>query len=84
MTNPNKARRAPRLSRGVVLRVDESTCEITTGDDPLTVRYAAQFPSPRTECVSPGHLVAVADALDGSAAVIWRCMTQSSWASGAI
>jgi hypothetical protein len=36
------------------------------------VRYAGAFPSPRTDRVSPGHLVAVATALDGSERVIWR------------
>jgi len=30
------------------------------------------FPSPRTERVSPGHLVAVAAAADGAEAVVWR------------
>ena len=36
------------------------------------MRYAAVFPSPRTDRVSPGHLVAVATAPDGSQTVIWR------------
>jgi hypothetical protein len=36
------------------------------------VRFAAVFPSPRTDRVSPGHLVAVATAPDGSQTVIWR------------
>lgn len=30
------------------------------------------FPSPRVERVSPGHLIAVATAPDGSDAVVWR------------
>ena len=36
------------------------------------MRYATLFPSPRTERVSPGHLVAVAAAPDGTEAVVWR------------
>ncbi len=36
------------------------------------MRYATLFPSPRTERVSPGHLVAVAIAPDGTEAVVWR------------
>src|SRR5438552_18517713 len=37
-----------------------------------SVRYATLFPSPRTERVSPGHLVAIATAPDGTEAVVWR------------
>ncbi|HEX5189914.1 MAG TPA: hypothetical protein VFW16_10255 [Streptosporangiaceae bacterium] len=36
------------------------------------MQYAEAFPSPRTERVSPGHLVAVAAAADGADAVVWR------------
>lgn len=36
------------------------------------VTYAPQFPAPRTERVSPGHLVAVAEVPGGSGAVVWR------------
>lgn len=61
-----------RLRRGIVLRVQEDTCEIFAGGRPRSVRYAASFPSPRTERVSPGHLVALATAPDGSDVVIWR------------
>jgi hypothetical protein len=32
----------------------------------------AAFPAPRTERVSPGHLVAIAAAADGTEAVVWR------------
>lgn len=34
--------------------------------------YATSFPSPRTERVSPGHLVALATAPDNTEAVVWR------------
>jgi hypothetical protein len=63
---------APRLRRGIVVRVQEETCQIATEGDLLSVRYATGFPSPRTERVSPGHLVAVATAPDNTAAVVWR------------
>jgi hypothetical protein len=38
----------------------------------VSVRYASQFPRPRTERVSPGHLVAVAEVPCGSDTVVWR------------
>jgi hypothetical protein len=38
----------------------------------VSVRYASQFPRPRTERVSPGHLVAVAEVPGGSDTVVWR------------
>lgn len=39
---------------------------------PRLVGYAPMFPSPRTERVLPGHLVAIASAPDGSEVLIWR------------
>lgn len=60
------------LRRGIVLRVQEEACELLGEGQVHSVRYAAMFPSPRTERVSPGHLVAVATAPDGSEAVVWR------------
>jgi hypothetical protein len=61
-----------RLRCGIVLRVKEDTCQILRDGQPRSVRYAAPFPSPRTERVSPGHLVAVTTAPTGSEVVIWR------------
>ena len=61
-----------RLGSGIVLRAHEDTCEIFSGGQRRSVHYAAAFPSPRAERVSPGHLVAVAAASDGSEVVIWR------------
>lgn len=61
-----------RIWRGIVLRVQEDTCEILGEGPPAAVRYARSFPSPRTERVSPGHLVAVAAAGNGTDVVIWR------------
>ena len=37
-----------------------------------SVGFARHFPSPRTERVSPGHLVAVAITPHGTEAVVWR------------
>jgi hypothetical protein len=63
---------ATRLRRGIVLRVQEDACQILGEGEVSSVRYATTFPSPRTERVSPGHLVAVATAPDGSEAAVWR------------
>jgi hypothetical protein len=60
------------LRCGIVLRVQEAACEILGEGQLRPAGYAAQFPSPRTERVSPGHLVAVATARDGSEVVVWR------------
>ena len=43
-----------------------------TDDERFHVRYAPGFPSPRSERVSPGHLVALASVPGGSEAVVWR------------
>ena len=61
-----------RLSRGIVLKVQEDACQILRAGQLSSVRYASAFPSPRTERVSPGHLVAVAATADGAEAVVWR------------
>jgi hypothetical protein len=61
-----------RLRRGVVLRVQEDACEIVRLGQSESVGFATQFPTPRTQRVSPGHLVAVATAPSGSDVVIWR------------
>src|SRR5215468_7441928 len=64
---------APALLRcGIVLHVHEDACQILRAGQLSTVRYASAFPSPRTERVSPGHLVAVAAAGGGAEAVVWR------------
>lgn len=61
-----------RLRCGIVLHVGEDTCQILERGQRRRVQYAPLFPSPRTERVSPGHLVAVATTPSGSEAVIWR------------
>jgi hypothetical protein len=57
---------------GIVLRVHEDACQILRAGQLSSVRFAKPFPAPRTERVSPGHLVAVAAAADGAEAVVWR------------
>lgn len=61
-----------RLSCGIVVCVHEDACDVFRGGRLCTVRYATLFPSPRTERVSPGHLVAIASAPDGTGVVAWR------------
>ena len=38
-----------RLRRGVVLRVEEESCEVLIEDQPVSARYASALPSPRAE-----------------------------------
>lgn len=72
-THPTNERLVlPRLRRGIAIRVREDTCEILIDGRLRSARYAPRFPSPRTERVSPGHLVAVATAPDGSEVLVWR------------
>jgi hypothetical protein len=63
---------ATRLRCCIVLRVQEDACQVLGEGEVSSVRYATMFPSPRAERVSPGHLVAVAAAPDGSGVVVWR------------
>ncbi len=62
----------PALRCGIVLHVREDACQILRAGQLSSVRYAKPFPSPRKERVSPGHLVAVTAAADGTEAVVWR------------
>jgi hypothetical protein len=61
-----------RLRCGIVLGVREDTCEIVSAGQIESVRFATLFPAPRTQRVSPGHLVAVATVPAGTDVVIWR------------
>ena len=61
-----------RLRRGIVLGVQEDACQIIGAGGVSSVGYARMFPSPRTERVSPGHLVAVTTMPDGPEVVVWR------------
>jgi hypothetical protein len=62
----------PRLRPGIVLRVQDEECEILIDGHRRWVGYAAQFPRPRTERVSPSHLVAVARTSGGTEVIVWR------------
>jgi hypothetical protein len=55
-----------------VLRAEEDACQVLVRGQVVSVRYASQFPAPRRERVSPGHLVAIAEVPNGSDAVVWR------------
>lgn len=65
-------RTARQLCSGIVLRVREDECEVLRGGRLRPVRYASMFPSPRTERVQPGNLVALTTASDGIETVLWR------------
>lgn len=62
----------PPLHLATVLRAREDACEIQAADGPATVGYATQFPTPHAERLSPGNLVAVATAPDGTQIIVWR------------
>jgi hypothetical protein len=62
----------PKVHSAIVLRVEEDVCEVWIAGEVASARYAPQFPSPRIERVSPGHLVAVAAAPRGIDVVVWR------------
>jgi hypothetical protein len=72
MNDPTHDHPARRLHCTIVLRVQEDECAVLTGGLLRTVRYASTFPTPRTERVSPGHLVAMTTASDGVDTVLWR------------
>lgn len=55
-----------------VLDVDESACRVWSDGEAIEVGFARAFPTPRTQRVSPGHLVAVTTGDDASAVVVWR------------
>ena len=59
---PRGGQGGQRLRRGVVLRAAEESCEVLVAGQRVVARYAGAFPSPRTERVAPGHLVALATA----------------------
>lgn len=61
-----------RLRLWRVLRADENVCDVWSSGEQSSVRFAALFPSPRVERVSPGHLVAVATSPNGDQAIVWR------------
>src|SRR3954447_27061908 len=66
--NPGRMSCMIDLRCDVVLGVSEASCRVVSSDD---VAFAPQFPSPRLERVSPGHLVAIA-VDDGLERIVWR------------
>jgi hypothetical protein len=60
------------LRCAVVLKVQEDACRVLRAEQVTSVPFAPAFPAPRTERVSPGHLVAVATSSSGAEAVVWR------------
>lgn len=64
--------RTTALRCGIVLHVQEDACHVLRSGQLSCVEFAKPFPSPRTQRVSPGHLVAVAASADGAEAVVWR------------
>jgi hypothetical protein len=61
-----------RLTTAVVVNVTENACSVWSTDGVSSIRFASQFPAPRLDRVSPGHLVAVATAVDRRSAIVWR------------
>ncbi len=63
---------AVRLRPAIVLSTTEDVCTVFAAGRTKTVAYARPFPTPRTERVAPGHLLAVATTADVSDVVVWR------------
>jgi hypothetical protein len=61
-----------QLHTAVVVSVSETDCRTWSSGGLASITFAPQFPAPRMERVSPGHLVAVATAPDGRSVVVWR------------
>ncbi|MDR2984929.1 MAG: hypothetical protein LBV34_08815 [Nocardiopsaceae bacterium] len=55
-----------------MIRVNEHACEVWSEGELSSAGFAPMFPSPRTERVSPGHLVALATSPEGTDVVVWR------------
>lgn len=60
------------LRPALVVGSTEDACSVVARDQRAVLPYAAPFPRPRTERVSPGHLVATATSPNGSDVVVWR------------
>lgn len=73
MTYPAKHDPSVRVLRcAVVLRVREDECDVIRDGGLHTAQFASMFPSPRTERVQPGNVVAMTAASDGTETVLWR------------
>ena len=62
----------PSLRTARVLRVTEETCDVWRHGGIAVVAFAPTMLAPRTERVSPGHLVAIATPTDGRDVVVWQ------------
>jgi hypothetical protein len=71
-SSPGQPPPARRLRPAIVLGSTEDECTVLADGRPVAVPYALPFPRPRAERVTPGHLVAIAAARDGSDLVVWR------------
>jgi len=69
---PSDEPAVPRLRVARVLRVREADCDVWRDGGTASVAFAPTVPAPRTERVSPGHLVAIATPADGRDVVVWR------------
>ena len=63
---------ARRLRPAIVVGSTEDECTVIADGPVIVVPYALPFPRPRAERVTPGHLVAIAAAPDGSDRIVWR------------
>ena len=65
------AQQPPALRLGVVLRPEADRCLVGLVTGPAVVTYGAPFRR-RAETLTPGHLLAVTDGVDGPSLVLWR------------
>ena len=72
MTVFSRSAPAALLRPAIVLDTSEEVCTVFAQERRVVVPYAAPFPRPRAERVSPGHLVAIAAVPGGSDIVAWR------------
>jgi hypothetical protein len=71
-STPEAPTPARRLYPAVVLGSTEDSCTVVADGQVQEIGYAVPFPRPRADRVSPGHLVAVATAADGTQVAVWR------------
>jgi hypothetical protein len=55
-----------------VLRVTENECDVWAAGNVESFRFAPIFPAPRTQRVSPGHLIAAASSNASTWVIVWR------------
>jgi hypothetical protein len=71
MTDSEAGAQSAQLRAAVVVKPGEDACEVFERDRLLEVRYSTPF-KPRADRVTPGQLVALASAADGSQVIVWR------------